>query len=43
MRRALIALFVSAALALAAYAQSPPFQADSIRGARQFGELSCAA
>jgi mono/diheme cytochrome c family protein len=41
MRRALIALFAPAALALAAYAQSPPFQADSSRGARLFGELSC--
>jgi mono/diheme cytochrome c family protein len=41
MRRASIARFVPVALALAAHAQSPPFQADSSRGARLFGELSC--
>jgi mono/diheme cytochrome c family protein len=40
--RLLIAPLAAAALALTAHAQSTPFQADSNRGARLFGDLSCA-
>ncbi|MGA3235871.1 MAG: cytochrome c [Bryobacteraceae bacterium] len=40
--RLLILPFAAAALALTAHAQGAPFQADSNRGARLFGELSCA-
>ena len=42
MKRALIPLFAAAGLALTAHAQGTAFQADSNRGARLFGDLSCA-
>jgi mono/diheme cytochrome c family protein len=42
MNRAPILLIAAAALASIAYAQGAPFRADSNRGARLFGELSCA-
>jgi mono/diheme cytochrome c family protein len=42
MKRAPILLFASAALALTAHAQGAPFRADSNRGARLFGDVSCA-
>jgi len=38
----LMVLLAAVFLAFTAHAQSPPFQADSNRGARLFGELSCA-
>ena len=41
MNRARILLLVPAALALAAQAQGPPFQADSSRGAKVFETLDC--
>jgi len=41
--RLLILPFAAATLALTAHAQPTPFQADSNRGARLFGNLSCAA
>ncbi len=42
MKRASILLFASTALAVAAYSEDTPFQADSSRGARLFESLSCA-
>jgi mono/diheme cytochrome c family protein len=41
--RSLLILPFAAVLALTAHAQGAPFQADSNRGARLFGDLSCAA